>query len=284
MDQTPRVVGIALVIAVIGGSFLWWQSQQKDPVPAPAPPPPPPVVAPRPPAPPAPDLAPPPPAVRHEVKAEREAGQTTLPSLDDSDGAIEKALSALFGKKAIRPNFILDGFVRRTVATIENLANETATTQRWPVHPTPAEFVVDGAVGSTVIGARNDARYAAFLGLVNAVDTGRAVRQYVRHYPLFQQAYEELGFPGQYFNDRVVTVIDHLLETPEPPSPPRVTLVEASPGAPPTGRPKLWKFEDPALERRSAGQKILLRLGSDNAAKLKAKLRDVRAQIVAASR
>ena len=38
---------------------------------------------------------------------------------------------------------------------------------------------------------------------------------YERLYPLFQQAYEDLGYPGKYFNDRLVEVIDHLLQTPE---------------------------------------------------------------------
>ena len=38
---------------------------------------------------------------------------------------------------------------------------------------------------------------------------------YVRYYPLFQEAYEELGYPGRYFNDRVIEIIDHLLQTPD---------------------------------------------------------------------
>lgn len=37
---------------------------------------------------------------------------------------------------------------------------------------------------------------------------------YVQLYPLFQQANVELGYPKSHFNDRVVTVIDHLLAAP----------------------------------------------------------------------
>ena len=40
-------------------------------------------------------------------------------------------------------------------------------------------------------------------------------------------------------------------------------------------------YADPALEARSAGQKILLRMGRDNAAPLMAKLQEIRAQIAA---
>ncbi len=36
---------------------------------------------------------------------------------------------------------------------------------------------------------------------------------------MLQQTYEELGYPGEYFNDRLVAVIDHLLQTPQPQEP-----------------------------------------------------------------
>jgi len=36
---------------------------------------------------------------------------------------------------------------------------------------------------------------------------------------------------------------------------------------------------DPELESRSAGQKILLRIGNDNAARIKAKLREIRTEL-----
>jgi hypothetical protein len=75
----------------------------------------------------------------------------------------------------------------------------------------------------------------------------------------------------------VVAVIDNLLATPELSGPIKVKLVDTkgSPGAQRANR--LFQFEDPKHEARSAGQKILLRMGRDNAAKLKAKLREARA-------
>jgi hypothetical protein len=41
----------------------------------------------------------------------------------------------------------------------------------------------------------------------------------------------------------------------------------------------MYEFADPDLEARSAGQKILLRMGAGNAGRVKAKLRDVRRQL-----
>jgi hypothetical protein len=41
----------------------------------------------------------------------------------------------------------------------------------------------------------------------------------------------------------------------------------------------IYQFQDPSLEARSAGQKILLRMGGPEAARLKAKLADFRRQV-----
>lgn len=108
--------------------------------------------------------------------------------------------------------------------------------------------------------------------LVESIDSEQLVSLYVRFYPLFQQAYEELGYPSAYFNDRLVEVIDHLLEAPDIQQPVRLV------------RPRvLYQFADPQLEALSAGQKVLIRVGPDNAARLKAKLGELRAGLVAMS-
>ena len=127
------------------------------------------------------------------------------------------------------------------------------------------------------IGARNAERYVPFVRFVEGIDARQAVALYLRVYPLLQQAYEDLGYPGKYFNDRVVEVIDNLLATPMPAGPIAVKRFTADGGA----SSGLYVFVDPALEASPAGQKILLRMGRDNAAPLMAKLRELRALLVA---
>jgi hypothetical protein len=112
-----------------------------------------------------------------------------------------------------------------------------------------------------------------FVRFASAIDSGKLVSVYVRHYPLFQQAYVELGYPNGYFNDRLVEAIDHLLAAPE--LPPSAKLVQ----------PKVfYKFDDADLESLSAGEKIMLRIGNDNAAAIKAKLREIRSELAGSSR
>jgi len=146
----------------------------------------------------------------------------------------------------------------------------------WPVRTTPGRFSVEAAGNGQVISAKNAARYTPFVALVDSVDAGRAVALYQRLYPLFQRAYEELGYPGKYFNDRLVVVIDLLLATPEPSGPLQVELPKVEGPLKPTRPWVLYRFSDPALEGLSSGQKILLRVGRDNERRLKAKLAEVR--------
>ena len=42
-----------------------------------------------------------------------------------------------------------------------------------------------------------------------------------------------------------------------------------------------YEYADPKLESRSAGQKLLMRMGSDNARTIKDKLRELRSELVA---
>jgi hypothetical protein len=91
----------------------------------------------------------------------------------------------------------------------------------------------------------------------------------MRFYPLFQEAYRDLGYPNGYFNDRLVEAIDDMLAAPIMSGPVKLS------------QPKvLYEYADPSLEQRSAGQRIMMRMGSDNAARVKAKLAQFRREIV----
>jgi len=129
------------------------------------------------------------------------------------------------------------------------------------------------------IAASNAARYNGIVLLAQSVDASKAAALYARLYPLFQQAYEELGYPGRYFNDRLVAVIDHLLQAPESSGPVQVRLVEVK-GDVPSQQPWVrYEYADPQMEAMSAGQKIMVRMGLENERKVKASLRAFRQQI-----
>jgi hypothetical protein len=262
------VMAVVVLLAAAGGVF-WWQVHRAPPVvPAAAPPPVPPPSAPPPPPPPA-------PAIRNPVPAA--AAADGLPSPDQSDAYVKKALVDLVGRKAVSTFFRIDGAIHRFVATVNNLATDGATADLWPVNPTPGRFETETRDGATVPTAHNAERYAPFVRFASDIDAGRAVAMYFRLYPLLQRAYEDLGYPGAYLNDRVVAVIDDLLSTPNVSGPIRVKRVGLDAGT--GGGAGLYLYEDSALEAATAGQKILLRMGTENRSKLMAKLTELRVRI-----
>ncbi|MFT4190115.1 MAG: DUF3014 domain-containing protein [Comamonas sp.] len=217
------------------------------------------------------------------------AGETTALPSDPraAEPFFDQAFKQLLGASPLLSWLQIDDFARRVVATVDNLPSRHVAPLVWPVRTTPGQLVLDARDGGSVLGAANAQRYRPLVQAVAAVDTARAVALYRRAYPLLQKAYEDLGYPGRYFNDRLVQVIDHLLATPELPDPVAVVLPPVKPageaaadGAPALQRPWVrYEFADPQLEKLSAGQKILLRVGADNRATLKAKLREWRAAI-----
>lgn len=205
--------------------------------------------------------------------AATEASPTSAPSdTDEVDEALRQLLDLLGGKGPLGKLFILDHFIQRFVVTVDNLPNKDLPRKQLPVKNAEGRFTIQTSEAGDVIAPANAKRYTPFVELAEALDRRQLVDLYVRLYPLFQKAYDDLGKPRGYFNDRLIEVIDHLLATP----PPRQPILLARPAV-------LYKYADPDLEARSAGQKILLRIGGDNAERLKAKLRELRAELISRS-
>ncbi|RIX83603.1 DUF3014 domain-containing protein [Acidovorax cavernicola] len=275
--EAPMGTIVGLVLVVLAAAFFgwrWYQQQQALKAPEPVP-----VAA-------APNDAPPEPPKAEEPKGPQNPVEAlappdgALPALGNSDSRVLKALTDLLGGKAVATYLHSEGMVRRFVATVDNLPREQAPASKWPVQPAPQRFITEGPQqGVQTIAANNSARYNGLVLLAESVDPAKAAAVYARLYPLFQQAYEELGYPGRYFNDRFVAVIDHLLQAPEPAGPVQVRLVEVK-GEIPSQRPWVrYEYVDPKLESLSAGQKILVRMGPENERRMKASLRGLRAQI-----
>ena len=219
------------------------------------------------------EAPPPPPLVDKEPEIRYplpEAAEKPLPSLQESDSEALAALRDIFGAKAVKQFFVPQEVIRRIVVTVDNLPRKGGSAQLRPTTPVGGKFRIEQKGDTTLMAPSNFARYTPFVRLAESVDAKALTAAYIRLYPLFQQAYRDLGYPKGYFNDRLVAVIDHMLAAPQVEGP--IALVQ----------PRIfYKFADPELESLSAGHKLMLRMGSENAAKLKAKLKEIRAELVA---
>lgn len=217
--------------------------------------------------------APPPPlpeAPKAEVRQVIEASpvKSPLPQLTESDSLVLKALADLVGNKSLMKLFHTERIIRNIVVTIDNLPRMKLPLRLLPVEQASGKFITSGSEDELTISPDNAARYTPYVKIAEAIDVKKLVELYVRLYPLFQQAYVELGYPKKYFNDRLIEVLDDLLDAPDITEP--VKLIQPN---------VLYQFADPDLEELSIGQRILIRTGSKNEARIKARLVDIKQEL-----
>jgi len=210
---------------------------------------------------PAPTVAPPVNPIDQDAQAAK-----PLPDLGSSDAEVQDSLVGALGRP-LEQVLVPKDIVRNVVVTVDNLPRKKVAIQMRPLKPTGGELVVAPG-GEPTLSPDNAERYAALMTVVKNADVQQVVSVYRHFYPLFQQQYVNLGYPDGYFNDRLVEVIDHLLATPEVAGPIKLTQPSV-----------FYQFADPSLEERSAGQKLMIRLGPENAAIVKDKLRALRKEV-----
>src|SRR5579864_6146496 len=249
----------AIVVLGVAGAVFYYRYHAAVPAP-------PPQVEPAHPAPPPPETATEP-AIRNPVPAASD--NKPLPALNDSDPEVRESLTGLLGARSVSQFLVPENIVRHVVVTVDNLPRKRVAVDLRPVKPTPGGTVTVTQADIVTLGSANFDRYAPLIKVVRNTDMSMLATLYFRMYPLFQQSYEDLGYPGQYFNDRLVEVIDDMLRTPEIAGPVQLT------------QPKVfYEYADPKLESLSAGQKLMLRMGPANEAIMKAKLRELRKSLV----
>lgn len=262
-------ISILVVLALVAG--LWWMEQRQQaelapeseidiPDTAQAPEPRYPLPEPEPQQPPveSPGATDPGEPVEQSEPAPEPAPPAPLPALAESDPAASDELSGLFGPEWVdrwlRPEFVIS----RTAAIVNSLDGAAPALKARPLNTLDAEPVTRETGESLLWSEANAERYAGLVAALESVSPDEAAKRYARYYPLFQRAWDELGEPEPYFNDRLVDVIDHLLAAPEVQLPFEVVPYE--------GR---LHFADEALQEASWGHKLLIRMGPENATTVK---------------
>ena len=189
---------------------------------------------------------------------------------DVGEAAVNKELARNWPLAQLRKYFNLPEQARRLVITVDNLPREHVPSQLRITRGVPELLRVQKDGETITLDPSNYERYDRIISYVEKMDARKIGRLYAKFYPLLQRTYEETGFPEERFHDRVLAALDDMMDAPRPTGP--IRLVQ----------PKvLYRFEDDHLESLSAGQKIMIRVGPDNAARLRKVLARVRAAIAA---
>lgn len=276
MNKTLVVVVVAVL--VLGGIAWYVYDSRPQPV---AEPPPVAEVAPEPATPAAPEPLPEaaPPVEQAVEPLSPETPEDVLPALAESDAYAGETLSGLVGEAAVLRYFSAENVVSKAVATVDALSGRQVPKPilalQGPGDDYPAleisdpETVIRDENGDPVPQYLPDpaayARYTPYVEMLEAVKPDEFVGQLRRNAALFEEAWRQLGYADGRFEDRLAQVIDELLATPSLDEPPRLIRPEA-----------YYLFADEKLEALGAGQKLLLRMGTDNAARVKSWLVNVR--------
>lgn len=245
---SPLVIGL-IILGILGASlFVYFQivrgmAPDEPPVPAPAPPP----------------------ARTEPPTPEPEEPEIEIPPLDASDQVIRSLTGALSSHPQMVVWLAPEDLVRRFVAAVVNVANDESPRPNVSFLEPAGDFRVRESEGRLVIDPRAYARYNLITEVLGSLDSAESVRLYRELKPLFDEAYQDLGFPGGDFDRPLARAIGRVVSTRVPAESATVRL-----------RVTNYRYADPALEGLGAIEKHLLRMGPANAREVQKKLRFLR--------
>jgi hypothetical protein len=192
-----------------------------------------------------------------------------IPSLNDSDTVLRREAERLSALPPFQQWIAPEDLIRRFVVIVENLAVGNSPTQELEFMAPDEEFSATvNEDGKWVTQPKSFARYDLMANVFDSLHVPTCMHLFQRWLPLFQEAYAELGYPAEGFQNALVMAIDELLATPVPEFPP--ILVQ---------RTSRYAYENPLLEGLSPAQRQLLRMGSANTILVQAKLRVFRSEL-----
>lgn len=184
--------------------------------------------------------------------------------LDESDDVIRRLLTSLSANTMLAEWLKNDDLIRKFVATVDNIAHGQTPRSHLSFFKPKGGFAVVEEEGSFSTDPQAYHRYDIVADVFVSLDTGGVSEIYPRLKPVFQQAYQELGYPEQDFHEALIAAMAELLEVPVVEE--DLALMKDVKG---------YTLTDPQLESLSQAQKHLLRMGPENVRKIQSRLRNL---------
>ncbi|WP_028109322.1 DUF3014 domain-containing protein [Ferrimonas futtsuensis] len=209
-------------------------------------------------------LVEPEPVVEPEPQPEPEP-EIVLPSLGESDDFAKGELNKLADGMQLGQFLVSDSLVRRFVSLVDNLAEGNVLRTQGPFKKLTEEFKAVDVNGQLYLDPDGFHRFDAYTSFLYRLDEQALRDSYLLMEPLFEQAYAELGYSDG-FRDRMMDAVNLMLAAPEMDT--AIALESHSVN---------YTFQDEQLEAMSDAEKLMLRMGPENAGKLKSTLRRFKA-------
>ncbi|WP_101757485.1 DUF3014 domain-containing protein [Oceanicoccus sp. KOV_DT_Chl] len=160
-----------------------------------------------------------------------------------------------------------DEQIRKWVLALDLMAEGKLPKRYRPVDYPMDKFAVEPMGLDTVAAEDNQQRMTSLIDTITAIKPAQAASYYRAWLPIIEKAYDEQG-KNNSVDQRLRQAISQVLAVDSLEQP--AALIRPS---------VLYKFEDPVLEDASDIEKLLWRMGPENAEKLQNFLRDLRAEL-----
>jgi len=188
-----------------------------------------------------------------------------LPTLDESDLWLQEKLPTITWRKELLKLVINEDMIRRLVVFTDNFAQGMIAYEHSPLVKPTSSFSAREIIenGTTLIkwDETSSRRFSLYVDLLRSVDSEELVSWYFELKPLIDQAYQELGYPGENFTDIMQDAITKVLDMELPKE--RLELIRPS---------VMYQFKNKEIEKLDDVDKLLLRLGKENLLVLKSVL------------
>jgi hypothetical protein len=242
-----RIAGaVLLVVAVAATGYLVFRNRPAAPAKAPA-------------------AAPAEPATDVAKALGADVPPIDLPPLDESDDVVRGLVKELSSNPSVAAWLMTDNLIRNFVVVVSNIAaGEPAARQVTVLRP-KGGFQTEEHGEDLFINSRSYSRYLPLTTAASSVNPEGAARLYSTLKPRIDEAYAELGQGNTTFDQTLERALVLLLKTPIPQG--RVPVE-------PNGAVG-YRFADPALEKLTSTQKMLIRFGPENQRAVQTSLRNI---------
>ena len=198
-----------------------------------------------------------------------EPAEPPLPPLEESDSLMREQLAAAGIGPELDQMEAEENLVQLGAALVDGFSRGVVQYKLLPVKRPTQPFGVEIKGQQLYMDPAGYARYDEYAEAIATLDTQALVGSFHRMRPLYEQAYAQLGMDPEAFDNAVIRMLDHVLQTPEIDEPIELTRKSV-----------MYQYADPQLEQLSTVQKQLLRMGPENLRRVKAQAAAMRAGLL----
>ena len=183
--------------------------------------------------------------------------------LAESDGVVRDLAQEISSHPEFAAWLGSKNLISKFTAAVDNIAQGSIPRAQIDFFKPKGRFRTFIRGGRYYVSPASYARYNLVANVFNSLDVADCVKLYRQMKPAIQEAFRELGYPEENFQNTLILAIHELLKVP---------VVEKD--IPLESRVISYTIADSRLEKLSESQKSLLRMGPENVRKIQAKLRE----------